>query len=192
MMLAASLSGSPSRFDDAQALQQQGKLKEAREVLQAAASEFAASGDRKSQARALSLEGRLSLALGEYRAVIADAEAAVAIRKGFKDDIAIGEDLNTLGSANLYLGNYGAALSNFRQALSVALAHGDAEAAITRQNNIGNVWYFQGRYGDALREYQKALDKVSAATAEKWFPRRWQLTVANLAALYQRVGREQE
>lgn len=192
MMLAASLSGSHSRFDDAQALQQQGKLKEAREVLQAAASEFAASGDRKSQARALSLEGRLSLALGEYRAAIADAEAAVAIRKGFKDDIAIGEDLNTLGSANLYLGNYGAALSNFRQALSVALAHGDAEAAITRQNNIGNVWYFQGRYGDALREYQKALDKVSAATAEKWFPRRWQLTVANLAALYQRVGREQE
>jgi tetratricopeptide (TPR) repeat protein len=192
MMLAAPLSGGSSRFEDAQALQQRGKLKEARELLKAAASEFSASGDQKSRARALSLASRLSLALGEYRVAISDAEFAAAIRKGFKDDFAIGEDLNTLGSANLYLGNYGAALSNFQQALDVALAHGDAEGAITRQNNIGNVWYFQGRYSDALRVYQTALEKVNTATAEKWFPRRWQLTIANLATLYQRLGKEQE
>src|SRR5215471_10366059 len=159
MVLAASLSGSTSRFEDARALQQQGKLKEAREMLQAAASEFSASGDRKSQARALSLASRLSLSLGEYGAAIADAGIAAAIRKGFKDDIAIGEDLNTLGSANLYLGNYAAARSNFQQALDVALAHGDGEGAIIRQNNIGNVCYFQGRYSEALRAYQTALDR---------------------------------
>jgi tetratricopeptide (TPR) repeat protein len=192
MVLAASLSGSTFRFEDAQALQQQGKLKEARELLKAAAAEFLASGDQKSQARALSLASRLSLSLGDYGAAISDAESAVAIRKGFKDDIAIGEDLNTLGSANLYLGNYAAAQSNFQQALDVALAHGDREGAITRQNNIGNVWYFQGRYSDALRAYQTALDEVNTSTAEKWFPRRRQLTIANLATLYQRLGKEQE
>src|SRR5215471_14808233 len=146
MVLAVSLSGSTFRFEDAQALQQQGKLKEARELLKAAASEFLASGDQKSQARALSLASRLSLSLGEYRLAISDAESAAAIKRGLKDDVAIGEDLNTLGSANLYLGNYHAALSNFQQALDVALAHGDKEGAITRQNNIGNVYYFQGRY----------------------------------------------
>jgi tetratricopeptide (TPR) repeat protein len=192
LVLAASLSGSTFRFEDARLLLQQGKVKEARELLKAAASEFSASGDQKSRARALSMASRLSLSLGEYRAAISDAETAAAIRRGLKDDIAAGEDLNTLGSANLYLGNYGAALSAFQKALDAALAHGDAEAAITRQNNIGNVWYFQGRYSDAFRAYQIALDKVNTATAEKWYPRRRQLTFANLAALYQRLGQEQE
>src|SRR5215472_12325511 len=93
MALAAPLSGSTSRFEDARVLQQQGNLKEARKLLKAAASEFFASGDQKSQARALSLASRLSLSLGEYRAAISDAGTAAAIRKSFKDDISIGEDL---------------------------------------------------------------------------------------------------
>jgi len=191
-VLAASLSGSTSRFEDAQVLVRQGKLREARELLQAAASDFRASADQRSRAKALGLASRLSLSLGEYRAAISDAEGAAGIRSSFKDDIAVGEDLNTLCSANLYLGNYGTALSNFQQALDVALSHGDAEGAITRQNNIGNVWYFQGRYSDALRAYQTALDKVNSSTTEKWNPRRRQLTIANLATLYQRLGKAQE
>jgi tetratricopeptide (TPR) repeat protein len=192
ILLASSCPASTSPFKDAQALQQQGKLKESRELLKAAASDFLASGDRKNQARALSLASRLSLSLGEYLTAISEAEVAAGIRRALKDDIAIGEDLNTVGWANLYLGNYGHALSNFQQALDVALAHGDAEGAITRQNNIGNVWYFQGRYSDALRAYQGALDKVNTSAAERWNPRRRQLTIANFATLYQRLGKEQE
>jgi tetratricopeptide (TPR) repeat protein len=192
ILLAAPLFGSTSRFEDAQILQQEGKLKEARELLKTAASEFLDSGDRKSQAKALSLASRLSLSLGEYRLAISDAEIAAGIRRGLKDEIAIGEDLNTLGWASLYLGNFGDALSNFQQALNIARAQGDAEGAITRQNNIGNVWYFQGRYSDALRAYQTALKELETSSAETWYQRRRQLTIANLATLYQRLGKEQE
>jgi hypothetical protein len=55
ILFAASLSASASRFEDALVMQRQGKLKEARELLQTAASDFRASGDRGNQARALSL-----------------------------------------------------------------------------------------------------------------------------------------
>jgi tetratricopeptide (TPR) repeat protein len=190
-LFAASLSASTSRFEDALVLQRQGKPKEARELLQAAASEFRAIGDMGNQAKALSLASRISVSLGDYRAAISDAENAAEIRRSLKDEIGISEDLNTLGLAHLDLGNYATALSNYQQALKLDLAHGSAEGEVVRENNIGNVYYFQGRYSDALRWYQTAMDKVNATPAETWNPRRRQLTIANLATLYQRVGKEQ-
>jgi tetratricopeptide (TPR) repeat protein len=151
ILFAAFLSASTSRFEDALALQRQGKSREARVLLQVAASDFRASGDRGNQAKALSLASRISVSLGDYRAAISDAGNAAEIRRSLKDDIGISEDLNTLGLANLYLGNYTTALSNYQQALKLDLAHGSAEGEITRENNIGNVYYFQGRYSEALR-----------------------------------------
>jgi tetratricopeptide (TPR) repeat protein len=191
IVFAASLSATESRIDDALALQRQGKSKEARELLRAAASDFRASGDRKSQAKALTLAARISVSLGDYRTAISEAESAAGIRRALKDDIGIGEDFNTLGLSNLYLGNYATALSNYEQALKLDVAHSSAEGQIARENNIGNVFYFQGHYSEALRWYQTAMDKVNTTPAQMWTPARRQLTIANLAALYQRIGREQ-
>ena len=185
--LAASLSATESRIDHALALQRQGKSREARELLRAAASDFPASGDRASQAKALTLAGRISVSLGDYRTAISEAETAAGIRRTLKNDVGIGEDFNTLGQANLYLGNYAAALSNYEQALKLDEAHGSAEGQIARENNIGNVFYFQGHYSDALRWYQTAMDKVTATPTQTWTPARRQLTIGNLAALYQRT-----
>ena len=191
ILFAASLFATSSRFEDALELQRQGKSKEARELLLAAAADFRGTGDAGNRAKALSLASRISVSLGDYRAAIADATNAAEIRRSLKDDVGVGEDLNTLGLANLYLGHYANALSNYREALKLDLAHGNAEGEITRQNNIGNVYYFQSRYLEALRWYQRAMDKVNATPAETWNPRRRQLTIANLATLYQRVGQEQ-
>jgi tetratricopeptide (TPR) repeat protein len=191
ILLAASLFASPSRFEDAQELQRQGKSKQARDLLQSAAADFRAAGDLANGAKALSVASRLSVSLGDYQAAISDAANAAEIRRSLKDDVAIGEDLNTLGLAALYLGHYADALSNYQEALKLDQAHGSAEGEIVRQNNIGNVYYFQGRYSEALRWYQTAMDKVNATFAEAWNPRRRQLTIANLATLYQRVGQEQ-
>jgi len=191
IVLAASLSATESRIDDALALQRQGKSKEARELLRAAASDFRISGDRKSQAKALTLAGRISVSLGEYRTAIAEAESAAEVRRTLKNDVGIGEDYNTLGLANLFLGNYATALSNYEQALKLDVAHGSAEGQIARENNIGNVFYYQGHYSEALRWYQTAMDKINATPTQTWTPARLQLTIANLAAVYQRIGKEQ-
>ncbi len=190
LIVAASLSARP-RFDEALELQRKGRLKEARELLQADAAEFRAAADHRNLARALSMSGRISLSLGDYRSAILDARQAIDVRRGLKDETGIGEDFNTLGLAHQYLGNYPEALQNYRQALQIDQAHGDAEGAVTLLNNIGNIFFFQGHYLDALRSYQEALDRVNAAPREPWNPWRRQLTTANLATLYQRLGREQ-
>jgi CHAT domain-containing protein/tetratricopeptide (TPR) repeat protein len=188
---AALLFANASPFGDALTLQRQGKSREARDRIRAAASDFRASGDRANEAKALSMASKLSVSLGDYRTAISEAETAVGIRRALKDDTAIGEDYNTLGLANLYLGSYATALSNYQEALKLDREHGSAEGEIARENNIGNVFYFQGRYSEAFRWYQTAMDKINTTSAETWTPRRRQLTIANLAALYQRIGKEQ-
>jgi tetratricopeptide (TPR) repeat protein len=184
------LHAGPSAFDDAFALQRQGKLKEARDLLRAEASRFRAA-DKKNQAKALSTASQISLSMGDYGSAISEAESAAEVRRSLNDNVGLAEDFNTLGLANLYLGNYSTALSHYQQALTLDLARGSAEGEIARQNNIGNVYYFQGHYSDALRAYQTAAGKVNATTSETWNPRRRQLTIANLATLYQRLGKEQ-
>ncbi len=191
IFIVTSLTAATSSFDEAADLQRRGKPNEARELLRSAASQFRAASDTRAEAKALSLASQASIALGDYRTAIKEAESAAAIRRTFKDQPGIQEDFNSLGLANLYLGNYGAALTNYQQALRLDRARGSAEGEIARQNNIGNVYYFQGRYSEALRAYQAALDKVNATAGAEWNARRRQLTLANLATLYQRLGKEQ-
>jgi CHAT domain-containing protein/tetratricopeptide (TPR) repeat protein len=171
-------------------LQAKGKLKESREMLRAAIPELRASGDQRSLARALSISGRIAVSLGDYPGAIQDASAAMEVRRTLKDDTTIGEDLTTLGLANLHLGNYDEALSHYEKALELDRAHHDGEGEVVRENDIGNVYFFHGRYSDALRAYQQALDKVNATKGESWIPWCRQLTLANLASLYQRLGKE--
>jgi tetratricopeptide (TPR) repeat protein len=189
--ISAPLPAALSPFDESLELQHRGKLKEARHVLLLAASAFRASSNEADLAKVLSLAGQLSLSLGDYRAAIDEALQSAAVRKKLPPDRRMAEDFNTLGLAYVGLGEYGAALLNYQRALDIDRQYFSAEGEITRRNNMGNVYYFQGRYMDALRSYQAALEKVNATASEKWNPRRRQLTLANLATLYQRLGKDE-
>jgi len=180
-----------SRLEEALELQRRGKLKEAEGLLREAIPGLRASGDARSLAAALSAEGRISVSLGDYHAAIQEAQESLAVRRVLRDDTEVNEAFNTLGLAHLYLGDYPAALENYQQALRLDRSHRDAEGEIIRLNNIGNVFYFQGRYMDALLNYRSALEKVNATSGEEWNRWRRQLTLANLATLYQRLGKEQ-
>ncbi len=175
-------------FEQANELQQHGRAKDARDLLRSAASSFHASSDLRNQAKALTIAGQISVALGDYRGAIHDAESAASVRRRIHEEV--GEDFNTLGLANLYLGNFPTALDYYQRALALDRKHGSLEGEIARLNNIGNVHYFEGRYSDALRAYAAAWEKVAATSTEKWNPRRRQLTLANLATVYQRVGKD--
>jgi tetratricopeptide (TPR) repeat protein len=107
------------------------------------------------------------------------------------DERHLADDLNTLALANQNLGRYSVALDGLEQALLADRRVGDADGEITRLNNIGNVYYFEGRYVDALRFYEQAKSKVDATSSESWNPRRRQVTLANLAAVYQILGKEE-
>ncbi len=72
--------------------------------------------------------------------------------------------------------------------LNLAKANHDREQEITTLNNLGSMYFGQGQYGEALQRYQSAADRVAASTDQPWYRSRRQLTDANLAVLYQRLG----
>ncbi|HYL93699.1 MAG TPA: CHAT domain-containing tetratricopeptide repeat protein, partial [Alphaproteobacteria bacterium] len=180
-----------SKLDDAAALQQKGKQKEARDLYRIAADELRTSGDEQKAAAALSAAGKTSLSLGDYAGAIADAEQAIQLRRRLRTPAGSGLDYNTLGLAHQNLGNYPAALENYQQALKEDRAGGDSAGEIRELNNIGGVYSYQGRYVPALDSYQEALTKVNATADEPWTSWGRRLTVANIAILYQRLGLEE-
>lgn len=188
--IAASLCADVSRLEEAIHLQREGKLQQARELLGRTAAGLRASGDRSNLARALSVSSQVAISLGDYRAALDHAREEIDLRRALGDEPGLAEAHNTLGLACLYLGDYPAALDHYQRALSLDRSGGDAEGQNIRLNNIGNVYYFQGRYLDALRLYRQALEIVDAAPAGAWRAGRRQVTVANLATLYQRLGKE--
>jgi CHAT domain-containing protein/tetratricopeptide (TPR) repeat protein len=186
---AAPLAG--SRYEDALDLEKKGKLQEAHELLRTVATELRQSGDAAGLARALSESSRVAASLGRYQEAIETANEAIAVRAKLSAGL-ISEDYNTLGLAKLGLGQYPDALANYQRALAIDRRNQDSEAQIIRLNNIGNVYYFRGQYQDAYAAYRQAMDVLDGAGKQPWASMRRQLTIANQAALYQRLGLEQE
>jgi tetratricopeptide (TPR) repeat protein len=181
-----------SPLEEAQALQQQGKLKEAHSQFHAAAEAFRVSGDQRNLAAALSAAGDISVSLGDYQHALHDAEQSVKLRQSLHDDAGLAVDFNTLGMANQHLGNYGAAVENYRESLKINRALGNVVGEIGRLNNIGNIHYFQGRYMDALEVYESALALVNANPGESWNAWGRKLMISNIATVYQRIGLEEQ
>ena len=190
--LATSIVAARSHLDTGIVLQRAGKLKEADLELRAAITDLTASGNQRDLLKALSIEDWISVSLGNYSDAIQQATRAVELRHALNDERHLADDLNTLAVAHQNLGDYGRALDYFNQALRADLNAGDAQGEIIRLNNIGNVYYFEGRYFDALRFYQQAKSKVDATLAESWNPRRRLVTLANIAAVDQIVGKDEE
>jgi CHAT domain-containing protein/tetratricopeptide (TPR) repeat protein len=189
--LTAAVLAPTSSLDDAFILQHEGKLRQARDLLRAIAANSRSSADRENSAKALSSAADISISLGDYGGAVRDAQRAIELRRTMKMEKELGKDFDTIGRANQYLGNYPAALENYQAALGADRDVGDRAGEITLLNNIGNIHYFLGQYSTALENYQDALQRVYAASGEPWALYKRQLTNANIAVLYQRVGLEQ-
>jgi tetratricopeptide (TPR) repeat protein len=189
--IAVAMCAAKSDLQEALELQREGKLKEAAALLDRAIPELRASGDPRDLASALGAAAWISVSRGDQAKAIEQATEAVTLRRKLNDTKQLGDDLNTVAVAHQNRGDYELALDLYRQALVADRAQGDAEGEIKRLNNIGNVFYFEGRYLDALRSYEDGRKRVDATAAQPWNARQRQLTTANLATLYQRLGQEQ-
>jgi tetratricopeptide (TPR) repeat protein len=190
LLLSARLGN--AQLEKAIELQKQGRAQEALTIFEHDIPLLRTSGDQSRLAQALSAAGEACVSSGKYQAALTYSKESLALHQSLKDSPAQARDWNALGLADMYLGNYTPALSEFREALVLDRANRDREGEIARLDNLGNVYYFQGRYLDALQSFSSALAKVNAAAGEKWSVRRRQLTVANLATLYQRIGAEEK
>jgi CHAT domain-containing protein/tetratricopeptide (TPR) repeat protein len=180
------------QLDEAIALQKSGAAREAQKALHGLIPRLRALHDDANLARALTTASDAAFTLGEYDAAIQSSTEAVGLHQKARSAELEAEDWNTIGRANIYLGRYEAAIESYRRALALDQRRRDFEGQIVRLYNIGNVYFEQGKYLDAYRQYESALDLVRATTSEKWNERRRQIVVANLAILFQRLGRYQQ
>ncbi len=179
-----------THLEEARELQHQGKLAEAGKLLEEAEKEYRQSGDHSNLARSLGIHADISISLGRYEDAARLAGESVQLRIAAHDTAHLADDYNTVGLATQYLGRYEEALSQYRAALAADRASHDRDGESTRLDNIGNIYYFQGRYSDALHSYDGAMSVIRAAGDASWVESHTELTIANQAALYQRLGRE--
>ena len=192
LSFAMTTPGVKSPLEQAQELQQQEKLKEAREQYRMAAETFRASGDQRNLAVALSAAGGISVSLGDYQDALRDAKEALKLRQALHDDEGLAVDFNTMGLAYESLGDYSAALDRYQQALKINRRLGNVVGVIGRLDNIGNMYFYQARYMDALESYQSALALVDANKDKSWNAWGRTLTIGNIATLYQKLGLEEQ
>ncbi|HYZ85963.1 MAG TPA: CHAT domain-containing protein, partial [Bryobacteraceae bacterium] len=167
-------------------LQQSGKLPDARSSYESLLR--LPSLDDATRGAALLELARIDLASGRYQDSIRQAESSAALFRKLQDQTNVAAAINTSGVARLYSGDYAGALRDQEAALNIARRTNDQANQVTRLNNIGNVYYFQGRYSSALDRYSEAMQIVVQAGAQPWVAARRQLTTANLATVYQRLG----
>lgn len=150
--------------------------------------------DQESAARAGQLvkEAEREIGAGDYAAATAHAREAAEIFAVAGDRRNEARALNRLGQAALYSGEYGPAAGAFERAVRLSTAEGDAEGQATHLSNLGNVHFFVGRYAEAMRTYDLAMRAVESAPAAEWAGHRRWIVLINKAALYQRLGRDQE
>lgn len=190
LLLLLLASSAAAQLDKALDLQRQGRAQEALVLIEKVLPALRDAKDRARLAQVLSAAGEACLSTGKYQATLGYTKEALTLHEALGDSAAQARDWNALGLADMYLANYGPSLEEYQRALTIDRASHDAEGEIARLNNIGNIYYFQGRYLDALHSFQSALDKVNQAVKENWFARRRQITIANLATVYQRLGAE--
>ncbi len=137
---------------------------------------------------ALLQSAQADLDAGRYASSIEKARKSAAgfVQTGNIADRARAQ--TTAGLAELYSGAYKPALRDLEEALEIARQTHDFGNEIGRLNNIGSALYFEGLYGEAMDRYQQALLRVEATPNDRWTGWGRQITLANIAVLYQTLG----
>ena len=149
-----------------------------------------AQADSAGPARDLNQKSAAANAAGDYAKAIDLARQARAACQAARDLQCEAKAVNNEGVAQISRGDYAAALPSFEAALDLYRKSGDGEYEIRLLNNIGGVYLFQGRYMEALRHYREAEKRVGETASEPWNHRARQVTLVNLATLYQSIGQE--
>jgi len=144
------------------------------------------------RARALLGAATIETGLGRYDDARRHAADAAQLFEALGNGAEASLSLNRQGLAALAAGDYDEAERLFTAAVERSTRAGFLEGRTEQLGNLANVHFYVGRYADAGRLYHDALALTGTAAAEPWVPRRRRLLLANQAALYQRLGRDQE
>ena len=173
----------------ADALQDQGSLQQARAIYDSVVKAMAGSEPSPQLAHALNGLSNVSSSQGNYQEAVEFARQAETIYQKLGDAQGQAFALNSEGIAEGELGKYSKAQETFRKALALSQSRDDRLTTVRTLNNLGNVYYFPGQYLEALRSYEAAWAVLEKNPGEKWSELWRNITQINEATLYQRLGR---
>lgn len=142
--------------------------------------------------RALMAISQVEMGLGRYADATRDAAAAGELYEALGDGKGVGSTLNRRGIIAQFAGDYAESERLLTQALVRSTSAGDFEGRAEQLGNLGNSAFYLGRYADAARMYDDALALTTGAAGQAWVARRRAIILINQAALYQRLGRDQQ
>jgi tetratricopeptide (TPR) repeat protein len=178
-------------LDEANALQGEGRLPEAVQAYRAVA-EALAKSDPATSATARNNACVLLTQLGDFRAALAECEAALRIRRALGDTPRIARTLNNTGLCLHYLGDYDEAENRFREALEVNRLRGDAESQVINLSNLGLVATSEGRYNRALDRHAAAANLAAKHKSEPWAGPQIHVARINQGVVMEKLGAYRE
>ena len=180
-----------AQIEKAKALRDAGSSDEARKIYQSVLPPLRAQAPSQELIDTLNNLSDIATMSGEYtRAVALSRESAAACQK-MQDKNCEAQAHSDSGLALSNAGNYEEAAAELDLGLKLTGETGNAQTAVLILNNLGIVYYYQAKYSEALRTYESALQYVEKTGAEPWTATWRQLTLLNLATLYQRLGNDQ-
>jgi CHAT domain-containing protein/tetratricopeptide (TPR) repeat protein len=180
-----------AQTEKAKALRAAGSSDEARKIYESVLPTLRTQAPSQELIDALNNLSDIATMSGEYtRAVELSRESAAACQK-MQDKNCEAQAHDDAGLALSNAGNYSEAAAELDLGLKLTAETGNAQTAVLILNNMGIVYYYQAKYSEALRTYESALQYVEKAGAEAWTATWRQLTLLNLATLYQRLGNDQ-
>jgi CHAT domain-containing protein len=180
-----------TQLERAKALRQAGSSEEAQKIYEALLLQLRGQAASTELVETLNNLSDIATMAGEYdRAVSMSRQSADACQQMHdKHCEALARD--DAGMAYSNAGNYAEAASELDLAMKLNNETGDAQTAVLILNNLGIVYYYQAKYSESLRTYESALQYVEKSSPEAWAATWRQLTLLNLATLYQRLGNDQ-
>jgi CHAT domain-containing protein len=180
-----------TQIEKAKALREAGSADEARKIYESVLPSLRAQAPGTELAEVLNNLSDIATMAGEYdHAVALSRESATACRK-MQDKNCEAQARSDAGLALSNAGNYTEAAAELDSGLKLTAETGNAQTAVLILNNLGIVYYYQAKYSEALRTYESALQSVEKSGTEAWTIAWRQLTLLNLATLYQRLGNAQ-
>jgi CHAT domain-containing protein/tetratricopeptide (TPR) repeat protein len=180
-----------AQIDKAKSLRDAGSSDEAKKIFESVLPPLRSQSASPELVDTLNNLSDIATMAGEYsRAVQLSRESAAACQKMHDQNCeALAHDDAGLALSNA--GNYPEAAAELDLGLKLTAQTGNAQTAVLILNNLGIVYYYQAKYSEALRTYESALQYVEKAGPEAWTATWRQLTLLNLATLYQRLGNDQ-
>ena len=178
------------QLEKAKALRSAGSSDEARKIYESILPALRSQTANKELVEALNNLSDIATMDGQYaQAVALSRESAAACQK-MRDKDCEARARDDAGLALSNAGNYAEAGQELELALKLNSEGGTPETAVLVLNNLGIVDYYQAKYSEALRTYESAMRYVEKSPSEGWSADWRQITLSNLATLYQRLGND--